>query len=138
MPADFHKLQIAGIIQETHDTRSYVLAVPESLREDFRYRAGQFLTFEVPWNGMQLHRCYSLSSAPETDPWPKVTVKRVDDGRISNWFNDNVNVGDSIMVQPPEGRFTIRSGNLELSNAGERIDRRSDWPGRLRIGNSCR
>jgi len=109
MQADFHKLQVAGIVQETHDSRSFVLAIPESLREEFRYRAGQFLTFEVPWDGMQLRRCYSLSSAPETDPWPKVTVKRVDDGRISNWFNDNVNVGDWIVVQPPEGRFTLRS-----------------------------
>lgn len=109
MPADFHTLQIAGIIQETHDTRSFVLAVPESLRKGFRYRAGQFLTFQVPWNGMQLRRCYSLSSAPETDPWPKVTVKRVDDGRVSNWFNDKVNVGDWILVQPPEGRFVLRS-----------------------------
>jgi 3-ketosteroid 9alpha-monooxygenase subunit B len=109
MPADFHRLQIAGIVQETHDTRSFVLDVPQSLREAFRYRAGQFLTFEVPWDGMQLRRCYSLSSAPETDPWPKVTVKRVDEGRISNWFNDTLTVGDSILVQPPEGRFVLRS-----------------------------
>jgi 3-ketosteroid 9alpha-monooxygenase subunit B len=109
MPADFHRLQIAGIVQETHDTRSFVLDVPKSLREEFRYRAGQFLTFEVPWNGMQLRRCYSLSSAPETDPWPKVTVKRVEDGRVSNWFNERLNVGDSILVQPPEGRFVLRS-----------------------------
>ena len=109
MQADFHKLQVSGIIQETHDTRSFIFDVPESLREEYQYRAGQFLTFEVPWNGMDLRRCYSLSSAPETDPWPKVTVKRVDDGRISNWFNDSVNVGDWILVQPPEGRFTLRS-----------------------------
>jgi 3-ketosteroid 9alpha-monooxygenase subunit B len=109
MPADFHSLQIAGIVQETRDTRSFVLDVPKSLRETFRYRAGQFLTFEVPWNGMQLRRCYSLSSAPETDPWPKVTVKRVEDGRISNWFNDELRVGDTILVQPPEGRFVLRS-----------------------------
>ncbi len=109
MPADFHTLQIAGIVQETHDARSYLLDVPESLREAFQYRAGQFLTFEVPWNGMQLRRCYSLSSAPETDPWPKVTVKRVDEGRVSNWFNDELKVGDSILVQPPEGRFVLRS-----------------------------
>jgi len=109
MPADFHNLQIAGIVQETHDTRSFLLDVPESLREEFRYRAGQFLTFEVPWNGMRLRRCYSLSSAPETDAWPKVTVKRVDEGRVSNWFNDHLKVGDSILVQPPEGRFVLRS-----------------------------
>ena len=109
MPADFHTLKIAGIVQETHDTRSFLLDVPESLREAFRYRAGQFLTFEAPWNGMQLRRCYSLSSAPGIDPWPKVTVKRVEDGRVSNWFNDELHVGDSIRVQPPEGRFVLRS-----------------------------
>jgi 3-ketosteroid 9alpha-monooxygenase subunit B len=83
--------------------------VPESLRKEFRYRAGQFLTFDVLWNGLELRRCYSLSSSPETDPWPKVTVKRVDEGRVSNWFNDTVKVGDSILVQPPEGRFVMRS-----------------------------
>lgn len=109
MPAEFHTLEIAGIVQETHDTRSFIFAVPSSLRQTFSYRAGQFLTFEVPWNGMDLRRSYSLSSAPETDAWPKVTVKRVDDGRISNWFNDHLSVGDSIRVQAPEGRFTLRS-----------------------------
>ncbi|MBW2380354.1 MAG: hypothetical protein JRG70_12525 [Deltaproteobacteria bacterium] len=117
MPSDFHKLQIAGIIQETHDTRSYILAVPESLRKEFRYRAGQFLTFEVPWEGMQLRRCYSLSSAPGIDPWPKVTVKRVDDGRVSNWFNDSVRVGDSILVQPPEGDCSVWRGQRRHSCA---------------------
>ncbi|MGB5694569.1 MAG: ferredoxin--NADP reductase [Polyangiales bacterium] len=109
MPADFHRLQVAGIVQETHDARSFIFFVPESLREEFRYRAGQFLTFEIPWGGMLLRRCYSLSSAPETDPWPKVTVKRVDEGRVSNWFNDSLHVGDWISVQPPEGRFSLRS-----------------------------
>jgi 3-ketosteroid 9alpha-monooxygenase subunit B len=109
MPAEFRTLEIAGIVQETHDTRSFILSIPESLQDEFRYRAGQFLTFEVPWGGMALRRSYSLSSAPETDPWPKVTVKRVDEGRISNWFNDNLNVGDPIRVQPPEGRFVLRS-----------------------------
>lgn len=96
-------------MQETSDARSFVLDVPQSLRAEFRYRAGQFLTFEIPWNGMKLRRCYSLSSAPETDPWPKVTVKRVEGGRVSNWFNDHLQVGDSILVQPPEGRFVLRS-----------------------------
>jgi 3-ketosteroid 9alpha-monooxygenase subunit B len=109
MPVEFHTLEIAGIVQETHDARSFILAVPDSLRETFQYRAGQFLTFEVPWNGMDLRRSYSLSSSPETDAWPKVTVKRVDQGRISNWFNDHLEVGDSIRVQAPEGRFTLRS-----------------------------
>jgi len=108
MPAEFHQLHIAGIVQETRDARSFILDVPQSLREEFRYAAGQFLTFEVPWSGMRLRRCYSLSSSPETDPWLKVTVKRVEEGRVSNWFNDVLKVGDAIAVQPPEGRFVLR------------------------------
>ncbi|MEM8607466.1 MAG: ferredoxin--NADP reductase [Myxococcota bacterium] len=113
MPADFHELHISGIIQETHDTRSFIFEVPDALRSAFSYRAGQFLTFEVPWNGMQLRRSYSLSSAPETDPWPKVTVKRVAEGRVSNWFNDQLSVGDTILVQPPEGRFVLRTDEAD-------------------------
>ena len=108
MSGQFHELQVAGIVQESPDTRSYLFAVPESLREAFRYRAGQFLTFDVPWNDLRLRRCYSLSSAPESDPWPRVTIKRVAGGRVSNWFNDEVAVGDRLLVQAPGGRFTLR------------------------------
>lgn len=113
MTAEFHELQVSGIVQETKDTRSYLFEIPAHLKELFRYKAGQFLTFEVPWNGMRLRRCYSLASAPESDPWLKVTVKRVDEGRISNWFNDELNVGDSIDVEVPQGRFTLHSGQTE-------------------------
>jgi 3-ketosteroid 9alpha-monooxygenase subunit B len=109
MAADFQDLLVSGIVQETHDTRSFMFEIPAPLREAFRYTAGQFLTFEVPFEGMQLRRCYSLASSPEADAWHKVTVKRVDGGRISNWFNDQLVVGSKIRVQPPEGRFVLHA-----------------------------
>jgi 3-ketosteroid 9alpha-monooxygenase subunit B len=62
---------------------------------------------------MRVHRSYSLSSAPEHDAWPKVTVKRVDGGRVSNHFNDSLKVGDEIRVRAPEGRFVLREGERE-------------------------
>ena len=113
MTTNFHNLKIAGIIQETPDTRSFIFEIPQGLAEVFRYRAGQFLTFEIPYQEMRIKRCYSLSSSPENDPWPKVTVKRVDDGRVSNWFNDELKVGDTIAVQPPEGRFVLHPESNE-------------------------
>lgn len=113
MASDLYEIQIAGIVQETSDSRSFILGIPESLRETFRYRAGQFFTFEVPFEGMLLRRCYSVSSSPDVDAWPKVTVKRVPDGRISNWFNDELKVGDTIKVLAPEGRFVLRDGSAE-------------------------
>jgi len=79
----FHGLRVREVIRETHDTLSYVFEIPAELSERFRYRAGQFLTFKVPHAGGELLRCYSLSSAPETDAAPKVTVKLVPGGRGS-------------------------------------------------------
>lgn len=105
--AEFHELKISGIVQETADTRSFLFDVPAALRPQFHYKAGQFLTFEIPFQGMRIRRCYSLASAPEVDPWHKVTVKRVKDGRASNWFNDNLAVGDTLSVSVPEGKFHL-------------------------------
>ena len=43
----FHPLAVARIVEETHDAKSIVFAVPAPLRRVFRYEAGQFsLTLE--------------------------------------------------------------------------------------------
>ena len=55
-----------------------------------------------------MFRCYSMSSAPETDGDLAVTVKRVPGGAVSNWFNDHVSVGDLVDTSPPAGAFCLR------------------------------
>ena len=40
---------------------------------------------------------------------PRVTVKRVAQGRISNWICDQIKAGDAIEVKPPAGHFTPHS-----------------------------
>lgn len=108
--AALHELRIARIVQETADARSFVLEVPAALRDRFTYRAGQFLTFEVPWEGATLGRCYSLSSAPDCDAELAFTVKRVADGRVSNWMHDTLRAGDVVRVLAPSGRFVLAAG----------------------------
>lgn len=104
----YHRLRVADIVDETADARSFVLEVPHLLRTTFTYRAGQFLTFRVPWQDTELSRCYSLSSSPECDSMHQVTVKRVAGGRASNWLNDCTSIGDALEVLPPAGRFVLR------------------------------
>ncbi|MDJ0785435.1 MAG: ferredoxin--NADP reductase [Myxococcota bacterium] len=111
---EFHDLEIARVIQETPDARSYELHVPEPLAERFRYRPGQFLTFEVPLGETRLIRCYSLSSTPGLDPLPRVTVKRIEEGRVSNWMNDRLVEGQRIRVMAPAGRFVLRASEAPL------------------------
>jgi 3-ketosteroid 9alpha-monooxygenase subunit B len=110
----YNTLRIAKIIQETPDARSYVLEVPAELADRYRYRAGQFLTFRVTHPDGVFNRCYSLSSAPEIDGQPKVTVKRVEGGKGSNWFHDALAEGGTLEVLPPAGRFVLGDGDAPL------------------------
>lgn len=110
----YHQLRIAKIVQETPDARSFVFEVPADLAEKFRYRAGQFLTFRVPAADGAFNRCYSLSSAPESDGLPKVTVKRVTGGKGSNWFHDALKEGATLDVLPPAGRFVLGESSAPL------------------------
>ncbi|MDI3358520.1 ferredoxin--NADP reductase [Pseudomonas sp. UYIF39] len=101
-----YSLQVCAVIDETFDARSLVLEIPPTLRERFRYKPGQFLSFRVPCAGKLLTRCYSMASSPLSDSLPKVTVKRVKGGRVSNWMNE-VQVGDWLEVLPPAGHFCL-------------------------------
>jgi ferredoxin-NADP reductase len=100
----FHETRITRVIQETRDTRTYVLDAP------FRYQAGQFVTFRV---GGTL-RSYSMSSSPDTDTELMTTVKRVPGGLVSNWLHDNLTAGDVVEVTAPAGAFCLRESAAPL------------------------
>jgi ferredoxin-NADP reductase len=110
----YHPLRVNAVVRETHDTRSYVLDVPDELADTFRYRAGQFCTFRVFIGGEQHLRSYSMSSAPETDGDLTITVKRVAGGVVSNWFNDCVAPGAVLEVTKPAGVFCVRDGRRPI------------------------
>ncbi|MGB5546039.1 MAG: ferredoxin--NADP reductase [Polyangiales bacterium] len=122
MSVEFHELEVSAVIRETADCSSFELQVPESLQHAYQYRAGQHLTFELSWDDFKATRCYSLSSCPDLDETPKIAVKRVEGGRVSNWLNDKLKVGDSIRASVPEGRFVLdpetRSGSPLFLFAG--------------------
>jgi hypothetical protein len=74
----------------------------------------------VRLDGGEHLRSYSMSSSPETDTEMTVTVKRVPGGLVSNWFNDNVAVGDLVEATRPAGVFCVR----ETGRSGRRVLRR--------------
>jgi 3-ketosteroid 9alpha-monooxygenase subunit B len=110
----YHDLRVARVIRETPDSSSIVFEIPGSLADLFEYQSGQFLTLQVPHAGKTLYRCYSLASSPAVEGEHKVTVKRVADGRISNWLNDNLKEGDVVKVLPPAGHFVLAGEEKDL------------------------
>jgi ferredoxin-NADP reductase len=101
----YHALAVKEVVVETPDASSFVLDVPDELRETFRYRPGQFCTFRVQVDGEDQLRSYSMSSAPETDADLTVTIKRVAGGVVSNWLLDNIAAGDVVAATKPAGVF---------------------------------
>ena len=104
----FHPLRVRHVVDETHDTKSFVFDVPDDLTDAFAYQAGQFCTFRVPLGDDGLLRCYSMSSSPDVDRDFTLTVKRVAGGRVSNWLLDEVHEGDELLLTLPAGVFTLR------------------------------
>ncbi len=110
----FHRLTVKAVREETAEARSFVLAPAAREAALYRYRPGQFLTFRIPLPAGEILRSYSLSSAPCSDPDLCVCVKRVAEGRGSNWINDHLTAGASILASRPAGRFVLGEGESEV------------------------
>jgi ring-1,2-phenylacetyl-CoA epoxidase subunit PaaE len=104
MSSTFYSLKISKITPETADTVSISFAVPSALKNTFEYTQGQYLTLKFTIDGKEQRRAYSMSSSPlEQDL--TVSVKRVKKGVVSNYIADKLQVGTSVEVMPPQGRF---------------------------------
>src|SRR5712692_4419792 len=110
----YYSLRVREVIEETADAKSIVFEIPPEHAKAFRYRPGQFLTLRVAYDGRHLLRCYSLASCPLVDEPPRVTIKRVAQGRASNCICDRIKAGDAIEVKPPAGHFTPGSIDDDL------------------------
>lgn len=99
----YYDLTVKEVIKETHDTISIVFEQPD---EPVVYKAGQFLTLIANIDGKEVRRAYSLCSSPFVDSDMAVTVKRVDDGVMSNWLPAHLREGEKLRVMEPMGQFT--------------------------------
>ena len=102
----FNTLTVKEKIQETADSCSFLFDIPESLASEYNYKPGQYLTLKVNVNGEDLRRAYSIFTAPFQNAYG-CTVKRVDGGRVSNYLLDSIQVGDSLDVMGPQGKFIV-------------------------------
>ena len=100
----YYDLKVKDIIQETRDAISIVFEQPRGAK--INYKAGQFLTLIAHVNGKEVRRAYSLCSSPFIDQDLAVTVKRVDQGLMSNWLPDNLAKGSVLKIMEPMGQFT--------------------------------
>jgi ring-1,2-phenylacetyl-CoA epoxidase subunit PaaE len=100
----YYELLVKDVVKETNDAISIVFEQPAE--NPITYKAGQFLTLILRFDGKEVRRSYSLCTSPFVDKDLAVTVKRVDGGVVSNWLADNIKKGDKLKVMEPMGQFT--------------------------------
>ena len=105
MPS-FLKLIIKEVKRETKDAVSILFNVPEELKENYNFIAGQYLNLKLTLDGQEIRRAYSICSAPESGEL-RIAVKAVIDGAFSQFANTTLKAGDAIEVGKPEGKFTF-------------------------------
>ncbi len=70
-------------------------------------RPGQFFTLLLELDGRVLRRAYSASGDCRQREQVRLTIKRVSEGRVSNWLVDHAEAGMVVRVLGPSGEFGI-------------------------------
>ncbi len=105
MTPRFHRLIVTDVRRETPEAVSIAFAVPEALREAYRFTPGQYLTLKTELGGEDIRRSYSICSG--LDEELRVAVKRVANGLFSSFANTALRPGDALDVMTPMGRFGL-------------------------------
>ena len=93
---------VVDIREETPTVKSYTFQLP-----DWRpHKAGQHydLRLTAP-DGYQAQRSYSIASEPERVGEIELTIEYLEDGEVSGFFHEEVQIGDRIELRGPIGGY---------------------------------
>src|SRR5919206_626593 len=113
--------EIRSVVRETERAATLVIGVPGGPG----HQAGQHVDVRLTADdGYQAQRSYSIASAPESHELA-LTVERLDDGEVSPYLVDDLQVGDPLELRGPIGGwFTWRvadGGPLLLVGGGSGV-----------------
>jgi ferredoxin-NADP reductase/ferredoxin len=89
----------AVVIEKTHLAPTIVGLTIEPANPLY-YHAGQFINLR---RGDGLTRSYSIASVPRTDQHLILHIKQMPEGEMSHWVADDLEVGDGVEIQGPNG-----------------------------------
>ncbi|MCM1053002.1 MAG: iron-sulfur cluster-binding domain-containing protein [Ruminococcus sp.] len=103
------KVIVKEIIEETPDTKSFLLApnTSKGTNELKTFTPGMYLSVKVKIGSEYTTRAYTISSSPAlvNKNIYKITVKRLENGKVSNYLLDNLHIGSELIVSYPTGNF---------------------------------
>ncbi len=101
---DYQTMKVTDIAEHTGaDAKTFTLSADKAAY----FRAGQYLSVSLNIGGSIVTRPYSISSAPSLskDGKYKITVRRTQNGFVSDYLLSEIKVGDTLTVSEPLGNF---------------------------------
>jgi len=111
----FYTLTIKELKKETLNAVSLVFDIPLELKNEFQFKAGQYLNIKKTIAGKELRRAYSICSSPNSGEL-RIAIKAVDNGTFSVFANTILKEGDTLEVQKPEGKFILETSTSHSKN----------------------
>lgn len=108
----FHALTVREVRPLTDAAVEVTVAIPDELRGEFDYVAGQHVALRTLIDGREVRRSYSLCRPPSAGSL-SVAIKRDLGGRFSTWAQTGLAPGDRIDVMSPRGTFTSALVDLD-------------------------
>ncbi|KAF2518970.1 2Fe-2S iron-sulfur cluster binding domain-containing protein [Flavobacterium salilacus subsp. salilacus] len=111
----FHPLTIQDVTRETPGAISVAFAIPDHLKDAYKFTAGQYINLKTQYEGQEVRKAYSICSSPNGGEL-RVAIKATTSGGFSSFANENLAVGDMMEVGTPEGKFTFEPKPERQSN----------------------
>lgn len=100
----FHPLKLAERTAIADDAVAIGFVVPDELRAEYSFRAGQHIAVRAILDGREERRTFSIVS-PEGSRLLRIGVRVQTGGRMSQYLARGLHVGDTIDVLTPNGSF---------------------------------
>src|SRR5258705_4695690 len=103
----WRKAVITKIEDETYNTKRFWLTVPEL--ENFDFKAGQFVTFDLPIHEKpnKRVRSYSIASWPDGTNVFELVIVLMEGGSGTKYLFNEVGVGSELTLRGPQGVFVL-------------------------------
>ena len=97
------ELRVSDVIDETPSAKTLRLVSKDNYLPPFL--AGQYLALYLEIGGIRTSRPYSISSPPNQAGFYDITIRRVENGLVSNYLLDEIKPGDTLVGSGPAGSF---------------------------------
>lgn len=95
------------VVQIAPATRSFFLRVQNT--DTFSFRAGQFITLDLPVSTKRLQRwrSYSIASVPDGGTLIELCIVRLEGGLGTTYLFDTLKIGDTLTFKGADGTFVL-------------------------------